>query len=115
MERKHGENISHPIPVDIFETGRGGRKCLVGDEKAYFHGIFQFADTVPPSPMVGGDPGGQIAYPVAVVEKQDGTLTTVALNKVRLYTQEVTVNLEPPKEFSQIISEELREFQHRKA
>lgn len=107
MERKQWENISNPIPAGIFETGRGGRKCLVGDEEAYFHGVFQLADTVSPSPMVGGDPGGQIAYPVAVVEKQDGTLTTVALNKVRLYTQEVTVILDLPKELSKIIGEEI--------
>ena len=83
MEGKYGENISHPIPGGIFDPGRRGlRKCLVGGEKAYFHGVFQYATPIEPSPMVGGQPGGQIAYPVAVVEMQDGTLTTVGVRDI---------------------------------
>ena len=61
---------------------RKRRKCFVGDKAAYFHGIFQYATVSEPSPMVGGHPGGQIAYPVAVVEMQDGTLTTVGVRDI---------------------------------
>jgi hypothetical protein len=61
---------------------RKRRKCFVGDKAAYFHGIFQYATVIEPSPMVGGHPGGQIAYPVAVVEMQDGTLTTVGVRDI---------------------------------
>ena len=61
---------------------RKRRKCFVGDKAAYFHGIFQYATVIESSPMVGGHPGGQIAYPVAVVEMQDGTLTTVGVRDI---------------------------------
>lgn len=61
---------------------RKRRECFVGDKAAYFHGIFQYATVIEPSPMVGGHPGGQIAYPVAVVEMQDGTLTTVGVRDI---------------------------------
>ena len=83
MEGKYGENISHPIPGGIFDHGRRGlRKCLVGGEKAYFHGVFQYATPIEPSPMVGGQPGGQIAYPVAAVETLGGAMQTVRLGAV---------------------------------
>lgn len=83
MEKKHGENISHPIPVGIFDPGRSGlRKCLVDGEKAYFHGVFQYAAPIEPSIRIGGHPGGQIDYPVAVVETLGGTMRTVLLGSV---------------------------------
>lgn len=108
MEGKHGENISHPIPVGIFGTGMGRRKCLVGEEAAYFHGVFQYATTIEPSPMVGGQPGGQISYPVAVVEKQDGTLTAVRFSNIRFPPEEVKVDVifeTPPAEMIKKILE----------
>ncbi len=36
-----------------------------------FHGVFQYSDVIEPSLMVGGHPGGVIAYPVAVVELEN--------------------------------------------
>ena len=52
------------------------KKCEVNcnDEKytADFYGIFQFSSVVAPSLMVGGHPGGVIAYPVAVVDFGNG-------------------------------------------
>ena len=107
MEEKHGENISHPIPMGSFGYRFRLRKCFVGEETAYFHGVFQFADTVPPSPMVGGDPGGQIAYPVAVVEKQDGTFAAVRLGDIH-FPEELKVNVNfntPPAEILKKILE----------
>lgn len=82
MEGKHGGSISHPIPAGIFGVGRGSRKCKVLNEPAYFHGIFQSASVVEPSCMVGGHNGGQVAYPVAVVESLRGTLRTVQIGDV---------------------------------
>lgn len=61
---------------------RKRRKCFVGDKAAYFHGIFQYATPIEPSPMVGGQPGGQIAYPVAAVETLGGAMQTVRLGAV---------------------------------
>lgn len=54
-------------------------KLKIYDESGYetqkvanFHGIFQKSYIVEPSPMIGGSSGGVVAYPVAVVELDDG-------------------------------------------
>ena len=39
---------------------------------ADFYGVFQLSTVTNPSPMIGGYPGGVIAYPVAVVDFGDG-------------------------------------------
>ncbi len=49
-------------------------KTKLGQEKAKFIGVFQRSDVVAPSPMVGGHPGGVIAYPCAVVIEESGQL-----------------------------------------
>ncbi|MCM3239075.1 hypothetical protein M3589_15230 [Heyndrickxia oleronia] len=36
--------------------------------EAEFIGVFQYAQVIDPSPMIGGHPGGIIAYPIAVVK-----------------------------------------------
>ena len=36
--------------------------------EAEFVGIFQYSNVINPSPMLGGHPGGVIAYPVALVK-----------------------------------------------
>lgn len=48
-----------------------------------FHGVFQYSDVIAPSPMVGGHPGGTIAYPVAVVETKSGGLTMKYLAHIK--------------------------------
>ena len=52
------------------------KKCEVhcNDKKytADFYGVFQLSTVIDPSPMIGGHPGGVIAYPVAVVDFGDG-------------------------------------------
>ena len=39
---------------------------------ADFYGVFQLSSVIDPSPMIGGHPGGVIAYTVAVVDFGDG-------------------------------------------
>lgn len=61
----------------------GLRKCMVEDKMAFFHGCYQMAEPIAPGAWVGSHPGGQLAYPVAVVEMADGSLTTAGLANVR--------------------------------
>lgn len=47
-------------------------RCKYLNEKgeiivADLYGIFQFSSIIPPSLMIGGDNGGVIAYPIAVI------------------------------------------------
>lgn len=49
--------------------------------EAEFIGVYQYSNVVAPSPMVGGHPGGVIAYPVALV-KLHGKLKEVDPSKV---------------------------------
>lgn len=52
--------------------------------KAEFIGVFQRSDVIAPSPMVGGHPGGVIAYPIAVVNL-DGMFKEVKLSSVSFH------------------------------
>ena len=36
--------------------------------EAEFIGVYQYSRVIEPSPMIGGHPGGVIAYPVVVVK-----------------------------------------------
>lgn len=38
--------------------------------EAEFVGVFQYSFVIDPSPMIGGQPGGMIAYPIAVIKRQ---------------------------------------------
>ncbi|RWR06721.1 hypothetical protein QNH23_06320 [Siminovitchia fortis] len=60
------------------------RDCYIktGEEKAKFIGVFQRSNVIDASPFVGGHPGGVIAYPVAVVEKENGQLVEYPVNNV---------------------------------
>ena len=40
--------------------------------KVIFHGIFQRSKIIPPSMMIGGDEGGTISYPIAIIEDEKG-------------------------------------------
>lgn len=46
-----------------------------------FIGVYQYSNVVAPSPMVGGHPGGVIAYPIALV-RLHGKLKEVEPSKV---------------------------------
>ncbi|WP_342515596.1 hypothetical protein [Sutcliffiella sp. FSL R7-0096] len=66
-----------------------GKNCLVkvkkGEwEKAEFIGVFQFSNVIDASPLVGGHPGGVIAFPVVVV-KMNGEIKEVRPPSVKFY------------------------------
>lgn len=46
-------------------------------KKALFHCWSHISDVVGASPMVGGHPGGTVAYPVGIVELEDGSVKEV--------------------------------------
>ncbi len=54
------------------------RKCMHKGKTAYFHGWYQLAYLIDSSPFVGGHPGGQVAFPVAILELEDGSLVRAA-------------------------------------
>lgn len=58
------------------------RPCLANGKKAFFHRWIECSDVVPPSPMVGGAPGGVIKSTFAIVEFEDGTIN-------RCYPEEI--------------------------
>ncbi|MEG0327761.1 MAG: hypothetical protein RR565_04805 [Erysipelothrix sp.] len=46
-------------------------------KKVKLHGIFQQAEILPPSMLVGGHNGGQLASPIAVIEYENGDFAHV--------------------------------------
>jgi len=54
------------------------------EHKAVCHGFFQRSGVVEPSPMVGGHPGGTVAYPIAVIELEDGQVLEVRPGMIRM-------------------------------
>lgn len=56
---------------------RLNRKCIYKKTVCTFHGFFQRSIVVGPSLMIGGDSGGVIAYPVAVIETEKGEVLEV--------------------------------------
>lgn len=49
--------------------------------EAEFIGVYQYSRVIEPSPMIGGHPGGVIAYPIAVV-KLNEKLKEVKLSEI---------------------------------
>lgn len=47
------------------------------------HGLFQFSQIIKPSHLIGGHDGGVIAYPVAVVEYENGTFAEVRPHRIK--------------------------------
>lgn len=58
------------------------RPCLANGKKAFFHKWIDVSSVVPPSPMVGGAPGGTVKQTYALVEYEDGTIN-------RCYPEEI--------------------------
>ena len=54
------------------KTNNGNRKCLFKKTVCTFHGFFQRSIIMRPSLMIGGDDGGVLAYPVAIIETEEG-------------------------------------------
>lgn len=73
-------------------TGFGGkitvtnseyRPCLVNGKNALFHRWEDASRLVPPSPAVGGHPGGRVSGVLAIVEFEDGTVDEVPPSAVK--------------------------------
>lgn len=59
--------------MNIHTTTYSPRPCIVcGRWKAMFHGWYTRFFTIPPSPMIGGPPGGQGTALHAIVEYENG-------------------------------------------
>lgn len=54
--------------IPITQATRG---CTVDGRPGYFHTWEQYSQVVPPSPLVGGHPGGMIAQVFGIVEFSD--------------------------------------------
>lgn len=54
------------------KTNNGNRKCIFKKTVCTFHGFFQRSAIFGPSLMIGGDDGGVVAYPVAIIETEKG-------------------------------------------
>lgn len=64
------------------------RPCLVRhpgmeEKRAHFHCWGRFEKPVCPSPMIGGEPGGQFSSPAAVVEYENGQVDVVFAEHIR--------------------------------
>lgn len=60
-----------------FIVGPERRPCYVEGKKAMFHQWITRAQIAPPSPMIGGAPGGQLMDVVGLVEMEDGHMKEV--------------------------------------
>jgi hypothetical protein len=67
------------IPDPIVE----GRPCLVDGKPAEFRCYSTKAYTIGPSPCIGGYPGGQVSFPVGVVEYPDGRVGWADITLIR--------------------------------
>lgn len=59
------------------------RKCIFKKTVCTFHGFFQRSIIMGPSLMIGGDNGGVIAYPVAVIETEKGEVLEVEATSIQ--------------------------------
>ena len=66
------------------------RLCRARGSTAIFHRFSEMSQVIPPAIMIGGHPGGEIRYPIAVVEFEDGQVTEVMANDV-LFTDTLEV------------------------
>lgn len=58
------------------------------DEWVKLLGIFQVSNVIPPSLVVGGHTGGVIAYPVAIIELENGEVKNVSPNEITRWINE---------------------------
>lgn len=57
-------------------------------EKVKLHGIFQHSYIVEQSLMIGGHGGGQISYPIAIVEYENGDIENVDTHELKGWSDE---------------------------
>lgn len=65
------------------EINNKNRKCIFKKTVCTFHGFFQRSIIMGPSLMIGGDNGGVIAYPVAIIETEKGEVLEVDAIKIQ--------------------------------
>lgn len=65
------------------EIGFKLRPCIVGHQRALFHCWEQRSEVVPPSPMVGGHPGGVVSLNLGIIEREDGTIHKAYPEEIR--------------------------------
>ena len=59
------------------------RKCIFKKTVCTFHGFFQRSIIVEPSLMLGGPDGGVLAYPVAIIETEEGDVLEVTATSIQ--------------------------------
>ncbi len=59
------------------------RKCIFKKTVCTFHGFFQRSIIMGPSLMIGGDDGGVLAYPVAIIEDEKGNVMEVEATSIQ--------------------------------
>lgn len=57
-------------------------------KKIKLHGIFQYATVLEPSLSMGGHNGGQVSYPIAVIEHENGDIEHVQPHQIKRSDEE---------------------------
>lgn len=97
----HEENLKRLEEFHQVSKKNRYRKCLVTcsekspkgrtrtvQRKALFHKWDEIKQVVDASPMIGGHPGGQIAYTLGTVEFMDGTVGQVSPGYIKFLDTE---------------------------
>ena len=72
--------------VEKVKTSKGVEELRA--KRALFHGWDGIKQVIDASPMIGGHPGGQIAYTMGIVEYMDGTVDRVYPEYIRFLDTE---------------------------
>ena len=70
------------------EINNENRKCIFKKTVCTFHGFFQRSMVVEPSLVLGGHDGGVMAYPVAIIETEEGEVLEVGAMKIQFKENE---------------------------
>lgn len=52
-------------------------------KKIKLHGMFQYAAVIDPPMMKGGSSGGQVSFPIAVIEHENGDIEHVHPHQIK--------------------------------
>jgi len=84
------------------------RLCKVKGVNAIFHKWGEMSEVIPPSPMVGGHRGGEIKHFDAIVEFENGQVSTVYPSDI-IFLDTEQVMRELQQALNQSITEKLTE------
>lgn len=82
------------------------RSCEVKGRNARFHTWEHVSKPVEPSPMVGRAPGGTIAYTIAIVEYEDGTIGKCYATDIKFTDVAPSASRKPVARFEKVSLEE---------